>query len=412
MINFRMLKLSDPWVWISAGSLIVIGFLTIFSATFHMQVRAGADPFIFVKRHFISFLAAAIGMGVFTYLDYKRLKRAAPYLYGLVLLLLVFVLFSGSGAQGAQRWFQLGPLSFQPSEISKFILIIALAVFLSERKKIWSVWEAGYLLLLVGVPFFLIFKQPDLGTALVFLVILVGMLTASEASPRLLVLLVTPFISIMLRPLIYVWIAYLILLALALFLTRARMWDWILVMGINIGVGLAFPFIWHMLKSYQRQRITAFLNPAADPHGAGYHTLQSKIAIGSGGFLGKGFLRGTQTQLQFIPEQQSDFIFSVVGEEFGFIGGVAVLGLFGIMIWRALEIAKSARDYFGKMLALGVASMTVFHVLANIGMATGILPVVGIPLPFVSFGGSSLFMNLAAVGILQSISMRRQKLIF
>jgi len=156
----------------------------------------------------------------------------------------------------------------------------------------------------------------------------------------------------------------------------------------------------------------AFLNPAADPFGAGYHTLQSKIAIGSGGFWGKGFLHGTQTQLQFIPEQHSDFIFSVIGEEFGFLGGVAVLGLFGLFVWRALTIASEVPDLFGAFLASGIAVMTAFHMAANIGMTVGLLPVVGMPLPFVSFGGSSLLMNMISLGILQSLSMRRQKLIF
>ena len=407
-----MLKLSDPLLWVSVGGLLVIGFLAIFSTTFRMQLRIGVDPLIFVKRHFISFIVAAVGAGIFTYLDYKHLRKAAPYFYAGVLLLLVLILFSGSSASGAQRWIGLGPFSFQPSEISKLALIIVLSSFLNGRRKINSVWEAAGFISMVGLPFLLIFKQPDLGTALSFLAILIGMLAASDASPKLLILLVTPFISLLLRPFFYLWIVYLIIVAGALFLSRAKTWDWILILGINIGVGIALPFLWSMLKGYQRMRITAFLNPAADPFGAGYHTLQSKIAIGSGGFFGKGFLQGTQTQLQFIPEQHSDFIFSVVGEEFGFVGAVVVLGLFGVFISRALIIAVQARDYFGRMLASGIASMTIFHVLANLGMAVGLLPVVGIPLPFLSFGGSSLFMNIAAVGILQSIAMRRQKLLF
>jgi rod shape determining protein RodA len=407
-----MLKLSDPLLWFSAGGLVLIGFLSIFSATFQMQIRAGADPFLFVKRHFFSFMLAVIGSGIFSYLDYRHLKKAAIFLYGLTLLLLIMVVFGGSSTAGAQRWFQLGMFSFQPSEISKLTLIIALAAFLSDRKKIGNLWEAVSLLVLVGLPFLLIFKQPDLGTALVFLIILIGMLAASEASPRLLVLLATPFISILLRPILFLWIVYLLALAVILFLTRAKVGDWILVLGINIGVGIALPFIWGMLKAYQRLRIVAFLNPAADPFGAGYHTLQSLIAIGSGGIFGKGFLHGSQTQLQFIPEQHSDFVFSVVGEEFGFIGAAILLGLFGILIWRSLTIAEQSRDFLGKLLASGVASMTVFHVLANMGMAMGLLPVVGIPLPFVSYGGSSLLMNMVALGILQSIAMRRQKLIF
>jgi len=412
VINFRLLKLSDPMLWASVAGLITAGFLAILSATYRMQMRAGLDPFIFVKRHFAAFLVALVGLGLFSYFDYRHLKKMAPYFYVLALLLLVSILFSGAGAGGAQRWLQLGPFSFQPSEISKLALIVALAAFLSERKKIQNIWEIGYVLALVGFPFFLVFKQPDLGTALVFLAILVGMLAASEASPGLLIIIVTPMVSILLRPLFYLWLVYLLALILALFLSRAKIWDWGLILGLNIGVGGALPFIWTMLKSYQRQRITAFLNPAADPYGAGYHALQSKIAIGSGWIFGKGFLQGSQTQLQFIPEQFSDFVFSVIGEEFGFVGSAIILGLFGLLIWRILAIASQARDPFGKMLASGVAVMIVSHVLANMGMAMGILPVVGIPLPFLSYGGSSLFMNFIAVGIVQSIAMRRQKLFF
>ncbi|MBI5078694.1 FtsW/RodA/SpoVE family cell cycle protein, partial [Candidatus Saganbacteria bacterium] len=186
MINFRMLKLSDPLVWVCVGSLVLIGFFAIFSATYGLQVRAGADPFVFVKRQLFSLLIAVAGMLVFTYLDYKNLKKAAPFIYGAILLLLAVVLYTGSSAQGAQRWFQVGFFSFQPSEVSKLVIIIALAVFIGERKTVNSLPEAFCLLLLVGAPFGLIFKQPDLGTAMVFLAILFGMLAAGAASPRLL----------------------------------------------------------------------------------------------------------------------------------------------------------------------------------------------------------------------------------
>jgi rod shape determining protein RodA len=412
MINFRMLKLSDPLLWLAVGGLLVIGFLAIFSATYQLQLKGGGDPFIFVTKQFLALLLALVGLSIFCYFDYQRLKSAAPFLYGLIIVLLVAVLFSGNGISGAQRWFQFGLFSFQPSELAKLVLIIVLAAFLGRRTELRSGWEALSLLALVGLPFLLIFKQPDLGTALVFFVILIGMLAAADSAPLLLLLLVTPVVSLLLRPLFPLWLIYLWGVALTLFLTRARLFDWVTVLGSNIGVGIALPFLWKTLKSYQRSRIVSFLNPEADPLGAGYHTLQSKIAIGSGGLLGKGFLHGSQTQLQFIPEQFSDFIFSVVGEEFGFLGAMVVLGLFGLIVWRGLAIAASARDRFGQLLAYGIVTMLVFHCGANVGMALGILPVVGIPLPFLSYGGSSLFINLAALGILQSISMRRQKLIF
>ena len=412
MINFRMLKLSDPLLWFSAASLIIIGFIAVFSTTYHLQLKLELDPLYFVKRQFISLLLAGVGLFFLTYIDYKHLKKAALALYGLTVFLLLVILFTGSSAQGAQRWLQLGPFSFQPSELSKLTLIVALAAFLNERKKLAGWWDAGYLLLLVGVPFLLIFKQPDLGTALVFIGILLGMLAASEASPRLLLLLITPLISALLRPVIVLWLVYILALVLALFLSRASVKDWLLILGLNIGVGIAVPLFWGMLKAYQRQRIAAFLDPAADPYGAGYHSLQSMIAVGSGGLFGKGFLHGSQTQLQFIPEQHSDFIFSAIGEEFGFLGSLIVLCLFALLIWRALVIAAESRDLLGRLLASGIATLFSFHVVANMGMAIGILPVVGIPLPFLSFGGTSLIIGLAGVGILQSISIRRHKIIF
>jgi len=412
MINFRMLRLSDAAIWAAAGALLFIGFLAIFSASYMMQAKAGTEPLLLVTRQFLALLVALSGLAFFCYLDYRHLQKAAPFLYLLVVGLLVAVLLAGSGASGAQRWFQLGFFSFQPSEVAKLVLIIALAAFLGRGKEFRSGWEAPALLALVGLPFLLIFKQPDLGTALVLFAILLGMLAAADSAPLLLLLLVTPVLSILLRPLLFLWLLYLFSVALALFLTRARTFDWLAVLGLNIGVGVALPFLWGTLKSYQRLRIVAFLNPGADPLGAGYHTLQSKIAIGSGGLLGKGFLRGSQTQLQFIPEQFSDFIFSVVGEEFGLLGALLVLALFGLLIWRGLVIAGAARDRFGKLLAYGIVTMLLFHCGANIGMALGILPVVGIPLPLLSYGGTSLFMNLCALGILQSISMRRQKLLF
>ena len=412
MLNLRMLKVSDLPLWIAVGALVLIGFLSIFSSTYALQSKAGLDAFLFFKRQFISFFIGLVGLSIFAYFDYGRLKNAAPYFYALAIVMLAAILFSGSGAQGAQRWFQLGPLTFQPSEISKLVMIITLAVFINGRKKLSNLWEAGYLLAMAGLPFLLIFKQPDLGTALGFLAILIRMLAISEASPTLLILLATPILSILMRPLLYLWLIYLIAMVLTLFLTRASAWNWVLILGTNISIGIAVPYIWGMLKGYQRMRIIAFLNPAADPYGAGYHSLQSKIAIGSGGLIGKGFLQGTQTQLQFIPEQHSDFIFSAVGEEFGFIGALIVIALFAIVIWRTLVIAFGARDFFGTLLASGIAVMTAFHALANIGMALGLLPVVGIPLPFMSYGGSSLLMNLICLGILQNIAMRRQKLIF
>lgn len=409
MINFRMLKVSDKYIWIPVFSLIILGFLMIFSTTYSAEAKAGHDAWLFVKRQLGALGLGLLLMGFFTYLDYKHLRYISWILYVLMLAMLVFVQFSGSLAQGAQRWISFGPLSFQPSEISKLVMIMVLASYFDFKKERSNILTP---LLLAGVPFFLIFKQPDLGTALVILAIALGVLIWNKTSPTLLLLTFTPLLSLFMRQNIYGWIIYIVILWGVLYFSRVKLNEMLLILGVNIVVGIAFPILWGMLKEYQRLRIVSFLNPGLDPKGMGYHTLQSKIAIGAGGLFGAGFMHGTQTQLQFIPIQHSDFIFSAVGEEFGLIGAGLTLFLFVMLIWRSVLMADEARDNFGSNLAAGIAVMLFFHVFVNIGMTLGLLPVVGIPLPFLSYGGTSLVINLIAIGILQSVAMRRQKLIF
>ena len=405
-----MLKLSDPALWIAVGLLIVIGLLAIVSCTYSMQVKLGGDPFYYLKHQIFSLFIGIIGLVFFAYLDYKHLKSGSIFLYLLMVALLGIVMLYGATAQGAQRWFQLGPYSFQPSEIAKIIMVITLAAFFSGKKKIGSL-NVFSLFLIVGIPFFLIFTQPDLGTSLVLVAIFVGMLAAAWSPSRVTFLVVTPLLSVLLRANtnLYIWIGYIAAVAIILYFWKASFWEWVLILGLNIVAGLAMPYVWGMLKEYQRQRILTFLNPASDPKGAGYHSLQSLIAVGSGGVFGKGFMQGSQTQLQFIPEQHSDFVFSVVAEEFGFMGAILVLSLFGIVIWRALAIASSGGDSFASLLALGIAVMTGFHIFANIGMTLGLLPVVGMPLPFMSYGGSSLVTNMILVGLLLNVRYRWQE---
>lgn len=403
MINFRMLKVSDKYIWIPVFILVFLGFMMIFSTT--RSVEAGP----FVSRQLAALGLGAVLMGFFTYLDYKHLRYISWILYALMFLMLVVVQFSGSAAQGAQRWINLGPFSFQPSEISKLVVIMVLASYFDLKREKANIVTP---LILAGIPFLLIFKQPDLGTALVIIAIALGVLIWNKTSPVLLLLTFTPLLSLFMRQNIYGWIIYLILLWGVLYFSRVKLNDLLLILGVNLVVGIAFPILWGMLKEYQRLRIVSFLNPGLDPKGMGYHTLQSEIAIGAGGLFGAGFMHGTQTQLQFIPIQHSDFIFSAVGEEFGLIGAGLTLFLFVMLIWRSVLMADEARDNFGSNLAAGIAVMFFFHVFVNIGMTLGLLPVVGIPLPFLSYGGTSLVMNLIAIGILQSVAMRRQKLIF
>ena len=419
MINFRLLRNSDATLWVCAGVLILIGFLSIYSSTFAMLSRkaaiaaeSGVDPLLFVKRHFVSFLMGAAGLSFFCYIDYNNLKKAAVPLYALMLVLLLAVLGMGFESYGAQRWLGIGPFSFQPSEISKLILIIALARYFADRKGVKHITELIPAALIMGVPFLLIFKQPDLGTALVFIAITVGMTIWVQDNAMILLLMATPIISAFLSFRLGIWAGFLAVTCGLLFWGKARMQEWIAVIGANVLTVAAVPFIWGLLRDYQKQRLVTFLDPSADPFGAGYHTIQSLIAIGSGGLFGRGFLMGTQTQLQFIPQQWTDFIFSAIGEDFGLAGSLIVIALFGMLIWRAIQIAMDAGDFYGSILAVGIAFMMLFHFGVNVAMTLGIAPVVGIPLPFVSFGGTSLIVNMCCIGILQSIAMRREKLFF
>lgn len=412
MINLRMLRQSDFSLWVCTVLLVLVGFFMIFSSTYSIELKGGSF-FKFINKHFIAVVVAGVFLLIFSYIDYKRFEKLGFVLYPLMIVILLIVVVKGMSALGAQRWLAIGPVSFQPSEFSKLVMIISLAAYLKNKiGNMFSLRQIVPIVVLAGIPFLLIFMQPDFGTSLVIIAITFGMLLYAKISWEMLVMFLTPLLSILLRQFLVVWIIYIVLLFFVLSFFRMSLFNFIFTMILNVGVGLAFPFIWDLLKEYQKQRILTFLNPAADPLGAGYHTLQAKIAVGSGMFLGRGFLQGTQTQLQFIPIQHSDFIFSVVAEEFGFFGSFLVLGLFFVMLWRMLYIACSTRDPFGQLLVAGVISMYLFHIFVNIGMTLGILPIVGIPLPLLSFGGSALLLNLACVGIVQSVAMRREKLIF
>ncbi|MBR1397344.1 MAG: rod shape-determining protein RodA, partial [Selenomonadaceae bacterium] len=277
----------------------------------------------------------------------------------------------GHEALGAQRWIQIGPVSIQPSEFSKLIMIICLASILEDKVgKINTLQDliplAGY----VGLPFLLVLKQPDLGTSLVFMAIFFGMIFVCGIRIRLL-------------------------------------------LGIIVTGIAALPILWNfVMKDYQKMRIMVFLDPNVDPLGSGYHIIQSKIAIGSGMLFGKGLFEGTQSQLNFLPENHTDFIFAVVGEELGFVGAVILLLLYFIVLWRGIQIAKESSDVFGRLLAIGITSMLAFHVLVNVGMTTGIMPVTGIPLPLMSYGVSSLTTNILSITIFMNIHLRKQKFLF
>lgn len=330
--------------------------------------------------------------------------------YALTNISLIAVMIIGATAKGAQRWITIGSFNVQPSEFAKLGLIITMAALLHHRpaNKLIDVFRA---LAITAVPWALVFLQPDLGTSLVFGVITLAMLYWGNANPGWIVLMISPIVAAILFNLYLPgWIMWVTIMALIAWLTLP--WRWLGVMGtigINLASGGLGGFLWGLLKDYQKNRLILFLHPEKDPLGGGYHLIQSRIAIGAGQLWGKGLHEGTQTQLNFIPEQHTDFIFSAVGEELGFVGGICVLIVFWLICVRLIVIAQQATDNFGSLLAVGVFAMIAFQVIVNISMTVGLAPITGIPLPWMSYGRSALLTNFLAIGLVESVVNHRQR---
>lgn len=329
------------------------------------------------------------------------------YLLTLFMLASLLVLGTGTGANGHMRsWLAIGGHRLgQPAEIAKIIVVLMLAKVLAERreapKSLLELWKPA---LVVGVPFALIMLQPDLGSAIVFVGIFFGMLFWSGVPWPLLVLLASPVISLVLSFSTGLWGAwFLVLIALVLWY-KPYLLEGIVLVVMNVVTGVVAPILWEKLAPYQQNRLKVFLDPSADPRASGYHVLQSKIAIGSGGWFGNGFTLGTQKRSGFLPEQHTDFIFAVVGEELGFIGVALALTLFLALLLRATRVATRANDPFGSLAAFGLMSAWLVHVVVNIGMTLNLMPITGIPLPFFSYGGSFMLASWLGVGVLLRIS--------
>ncbi len=374
----------QPRVWrhfdpvLLAATLLLLAFGTAmqFSATGGLVPREWpVDPL------YRQFVYAAVGLGLMfgvAAVDYRVWRSLAYPLYTLGLVGLVAVLFIGFSVNGAQRWIQLPGFPLQPSEFAKLLVVVALARFLSDRIDVeLDDEEAPTLrlrdllisLALAAVPAVLVYRQPDLGTATIFLVAWLGMVIAAGAR-------------------------------------------WLHLAGLGIAGLAVSPILLLSTQSYMRERIEVFLNPRADPYGAGYNVIQALISVGSGGPFGRGFNSGTQSQLDFLRVKYTDFIFSVIGEELGFMGALLLLALFTALLFRCLRVAEMARDAFGRLLAIGIATTLLWQTFANIGMNISLLPAVGVPLPFISAGGSSLITVLLSLGLLQSTVMRHRKLEF
>jgi rod shape determining protein RodA len=393
----------------ASGLLLLIGLATVYSAT----SVPGAHEGLWTRQ--LTWLVFALGAAwVATSLHYRAHDSLAYPFYAVSLVLLVAVLVFGSSAFGAKRWLDLGPLRFQPSEIAKIATVFVLARRLSHPKLDLSRFRDWFPpLLLVLVPFALVAEEPDLGTSLSFPAILIAMFFWAGMPAGTLILGLSPGFTLVLSFLLDprelpFWLTLGLGFAVVMALIRPRRLLLVTALLLNLGVAFAMPIVKERLHDYQLRRIETFLNPDQDPHGAGYQIIQSRIAIGSGGLLGKGWLQGTQKGLSFLPMRHTDFIFAVVGEERGLLGALTVVILYGLIILRGYRLAAVARNGFASLLAVGLVTAFFYHVMVNILMTIGWAPVTGLPLPLLSYGGTALVVNCIQLGLLQNVALRRQ----
>jgi rod shape determining protein RodA len=417
--RLRMPPLDAPLL-VAALALVAIGLLSVYSAT----SVAGAHHGLWMRQLLWAVIALGVGWLVAS-IHYRAYDALAVPLYIVALILLVLVLVKGSSAMGARRWLELGPLRFQPSELAKIATVLLLARWFDREKldlRSFGAWFPA--LLIVLVPFALVAKEPDLGTSLTFPVILVAMLFWAGMPLGFLALGLSPIVNAALYFTTHTlwWSAGVVAVLLALVrpslrapASRTSGWScslpaWIAVLLLNVAVGYALPHAWDHLHDYQKRRIETFVNPGSDPYHAGYQVIQSRIAIGSGGVSGVGYLKGTQKALAFLPMRHTDFIFSVIGEEWGLLGTVLVVVLYGLLILRGFRLALVARGSFASLMVVGLVAALFYHVSVNVLMTIGWAPVTGLPLPLVSYGGTALLANGIQIGLLQNVAMRRTEM--
>ena len=404
-MNLQQQKI-DYVLLISVLGLLAIGLLALYSSSNTGAMEENGINYFFKQLVWIG-IGLALMMTI-VFIPNKLIYESAYILYGVSLFLLVIVMFFGSVGQGAERWLRFGPLYIQPSEIAKLTTILAVARFISQDKVNLNSFKDFILATsFILVPFIFIVRQPDLGTAMVFGALALPMFYWAGLKGSNLILILMPFLIMLASFQFYTFLILMIIIVLYLAYTRKSKTVSIINFLANISMGMLTPVLWNNLKSYQRNRIKIFLNPEADPKGAGYQIIQSKVAIGSGGFTGKGFLQGSQTQLRFLPEQHTDFIFAVIGEEFGFLGVLIGLIFFFVFLMRGIFIATIVKSRFNSIVAIGIVTVLAFHVIVNIGMTIGLFPVTGLPLPFLSYGGSALLTNMVMAGILLNFYKNR-----
>jgi rod shape determining protein RodA len=360
--HLRLFKHVDFTLIFLVTGLCILGLLVIYSTTHQENINEGVMQI--TRRQLIHILAGLFFCLLVTIIDYHDIVKIAIPLFFLSLIMLVYVIFFGKNVGGSRRWIQLAGFEFQPAEFAKITLIIFLADFLNKQKEeIPNFLYFSLPFFFTGILMLLIYKQPDLGTAIVFFAITLLMIFIAGISWK------------------YIIAVFIILVSL-------------------------FPIGWSFLKDYQKSRLLLFLNPEMDPLGAGYNIIQSKVAIGSGGLFGQGLFSGIQSQLKFLPAQHTDFVFAVIGEELGFMGALLLISLFILVLWKGIRIAQEAPDILGTLIATGVTSFMFIHILINVGMSMGLMPATGLPLPFISHGGTFMITNFIGIGLLLNIHLR------
>jgi len=405
MLEYRELD----WKLITAVLVLsLIGVMLVLSAQDHADNEFERN---YYQRQILWLVLALVAFALVIHLPLRLFDIGAYLFYGVALLLLVAVLFVGSSKLGeARRFFYLGPVHLAPSDVAKVALILALSRFFAYTKlPVTSKRRLALSVVLTAIPAALILKQPDLGTSLVLIVVLFALWFWSGLSIGYLFLILSPLVSLVAASHWLSWVLYIVLLLVVIWLVRPGVLMGITTVTMNLAFGSITPFVWGRLADYQKDRILTFLDPGRDPRGAGYQIIQSKIAIGSGGLFGKGYLGGSQTRLDFLPERHTDFIFSVLGEEFGLWGSLIILLLFTFVFYRAIRIAVRCRSRFASNVVMGAMAILFFQFLVNIGMTLGIMPVTGLALPFTSYGGTALVLAWTLIGLIVSADYRWQE---
>jgi len=405
-INYKLQDKFDLMMFIPMVILSIFGLLAIYSSTIHHPTAY--ENF---DKQLVFFFISLLVFFIIYFLPQQTFKFFSIPSYLISLFFLVAVLAIGRVVYGAKSWFGIGGFGFQPSELAKLGTVLFLSYWLSFKPRdINNIKDIGLALLIGFIPVVLIMLEPDTGTSIVFFFITLMMVYWSGISLFGLFVVLSPGVSIFASVVGFPYfLTVLVLIVVALVIFKRDLFNSVTIFVMNLASGFFFDFIFKVLKPHQQLRIASFLNPNADPLGSGYNAIQAKVAIGSGGFFGKGFMQGNQTQLRFIPAQWTDFIFSVIGEEFGFLGGMIIVSCFLLIFYRLLKLASQSKDAYSSLVIMGILTILFTHFAINIGMNVGVTPVIGLPLPFLSYGGSSLMINITLVAIAMNFYRNRKQ---